>query len=83
MIRIFLRVYSLIISPAIHLLVGPGQGCRYSPTCSQYAGEAIEEYGVFKGVFLASKRLLRCHPFSTAGFDPVPRRTNTARKQEK
>ncbi len=46
--------------------------CRYIPTCSQYAIEAIEKYGSFKGVYLACKRILRCSPFFKGGFDPVP-----------
>ena len=46
--------------------------CRFIPTCSQYALEAIEKYGTFKGTFLALKRILRCNPFSKGGCDPVP-----------
>lgn len=46
--------------------------CRFIPTCSQYAIEAIERYGPFKGTFLALKRILRCNPFSKGGCDPVP-----------
>ena len=46
--------------------------CRFYPTCSAYAIEALEKHGVFKGGFLAIKRVLRCHPFSEGGFDPVP-----------
>ena len=46
--------------------------CKYTPTCSQYAMEAIEKYGSFKGTYLASKRILRCNPFSKGGYDPVP-----------
>ena len=46
--------------------------CRYLPTCSAYALEALEKYGALKGGFLALKRLLRCHPFHKGGYDPVP-----------
>ncbi len=46
--------------------------CRYVPTCSQYALEAIRKYGPFKGLWLAIKRLLRCHPWGGSGYDPVP-----------
>ena len=46
--------------------------CRYTPTCSQYALEALEKYGAVKGGWLAMKRILRCHPFCKGGYDPVP-----------
>lgn len=46
--------------------------CRYTPTCSQYAIEAIQKYGPFKGGWLAFKRILRCNPFGGSGYDPVP-----------
>lgn len=46
--------------------------CIYTPTCSQYAIEALERYGFLKGSFLAVKRILRCHPFAKGGYDPVP-----------
>ncbi|MBO7610888.1 MAG: membrane protein insertion efficiency factor YidD [Elusimicrobia bacterium] len=47
--------------------------CRFYPTCSAYAYEAIERFGVFKGLYLAVKRLLKCHPFNDGGYDPVPK----------
>ena len=46
--------------------------CRFIPTCSQYALEAVEKYGAVKGTFLATKRILRCNPFHKGGYDPVP-----------
>lgn len=46
--------------------------CRFVPTCSEYAKEAIQKYGVLKGFFLAVKRILKCHPLNEGGFDPVP-----------
>lgn len=46
--------------------------CIYTPTCSQYAIEAIQKYGVLKGMFLACMRILRCNPFAKGGYDPVP-----------
>lgn len=58
--------YRACISP----LLPPA--CRYTPTCSQYAQEAIKKYGPFKGGWLALKRILRCHPFGGSGYDPVP-----------
>ncbi len=49
-----------------------GSSCRFIPTCSQYALEALEKYGALKGSLLAIRRILRCHPFSAGGYDPVP-----------
>lgn len=49
-----------------------GKGCRFTPTCSEYAKEAVEKHGVLKGSALGVKRVLRCHPFNAPGFDPVP-----------
>lgn len=46
--------------------------CRYTPTCSQYAIDAVKKHGPFKGVWLTVKRLLRCHPWGGSGYDPVP-----------
>jgi putative membrane protein insertion efficiency factor len=66
-ILIFLiKIYKKYISPML-----PG-GCRYTPTCSAYAAQAIEKHGAFYGVFLAVKRILKCNHFSKGGFDPVP-----------
>ena len=56
--------------------------CRYIPTCSEYAAEAIERYGALKGGRLAAWRLLRCNPFSKGGYDPVPEDPNTTLRRE-
>ena len=64
--RALLRGYRVAISPAV------GQTCRYSPTCSAYAEEAVEKWGVVRGGYLAMRRLLRCHPCARGGLDPVP-----------
>lgn len=61
-----IRLYRLGISPYI------GPHCRFTPTCSQYAYEAITKYGAVKGGYLAARRLLKCHPFHAGGYDPVP-----------
>lgn len=58
--------YQRFISP----LIGPS--CRFTPTCSQYAVEAICKHGPFKGLYLAIRRILRCHPWGGSGYDPVP-----------
>jgi len=63
---VLIRIYQLVVSP----LLGPA--CRFEPSCSQYAMEAIARYGLAKGSVLACKRLMRCHPFCRGGFDPVP-----------
>jgi len=60
-----LRFYKRFLSP---LLI---PACRFSPTCSEYAYDAVLKYGVMKGLFLAAGRILRCNPFSKGGFDPV------------
>jgi len=61
-----LRFYKRFISPALP------PACRFMPTCSEYAGMAIELHGIVRGGALALRRLLRCHPFTAGGFDPVP-----------
>src|SRR5204863_6544810 len=71
--RLFIRGYQIILSPVLHLLAGPGGGCRFEPTCSQYFLEAVEEHGSIKGSWLGVKRLCRCHPWGGHGFDPVPK----------
>jgi hypothetical protein len=60
-----LRAYKVVISPILP------PSCRFTPTCSEYASEAIARHGVFRGLILGGKRLLRCHPFSAGGYDPV------------
>jgi len=61
-----IKIYQLIISPWL------GPKCRYTPTCSQYAVEALKKYGPLKGLWLAIKRISRCHPWGGHGYDPVP-----------
>ena len=66
-VQFVLRGYKRIVSPMLP------HACRFVPTCSEYAMEAVELYGVRRGSWLTLTRLLRCHPFARAGFDPVPR----------
>ena len=61
-----IRLYQLLVSPLL------GQRCRFYPSCSQYTVEAIRLHGVIKGIWLGSKRLLKCHPLHAGGYDPVP-----------
>ncbi|MEN9841333.1 MAG: hypothetical protein RL376_1133 [Verrucomicrobiota bacterium] len=68
------RGYQWAASPVLHALAGPGGGCRFSPTCSHYAIEALLTHGAWRGSILATKRLLRCHPWGPHGSDPVPAR---------
>lgn len=59
-------IYRVAISPLL------GANCRYEPSCSAYAEEALKKYGAFKGGWLALKRIARCHPWGGSGYDPVP-----------
>ena len=68
------RLYQLTISPAKTALFGPLARCRFEPTCSHYAIEAIRAHGAWKGGGLALGRLGRCHPWGGCGIDPVPAR---------
>jgi len=66
------RVYRWTISPAQTLLFGASAGCRFTPTCSQYALDAVREHGALGGTALAARRICRCHPWGGGGHDPVP-----------
>lgn len=59
-------LYRMVISPWL------GNNCRYQPSCSQYAMQALREHGAFRGTWLAAKRIGRCHPWGGSGYDPVP-----------
>ncbi|HEX3977154.1 MAG TPA: membrane protein insertion efficiency factor YidD [Solirubrobacteraceae bacterium] len=60
-----IRAYQLLLSPVV------GQRCKYYPSCSEYAAQAVQRYGILRGLVLAGWRLLRCNPWSRGGFDPV------------
>lgn len=67
-----LRGYQVLISPLLHTLTGGQGGCRFFPSCSQYAIEAFSVYGWLRGTGLTLRRLMRCGPWSEGGYDPVP-----------
>lgn len=61
-----IRLYQITLSPLL------GANCRFHPSCSQYAIDAIQKYGAIRGSWFAARRLLRCQPFAKGGYDPVP-----------
>ncbi|MGD8306132.1 MAG: membrane protein insertion efficiency factor YidD [Ignavibacteria bacterium] len=65
-IIILIKLYQLIVSPLFP------SSCRYTPTCSNFALQALRKYGLFKGGWLGLKRIFRCHPWGGSGYDPVP-----------
>jgi putative membrane protein insertion efficiency factor len=69
---LLVRFYQLFLSPAKNALLGPAGHCRFEPSCSQYALEALKTHGALNGSWLAAKRVCRCHPWGDFGADPVP-----------
>lgn len=67
-----IRVYQRFLSPALRIAGGPLSGCRFAPTCSHYAAEAVVTHGALTGAWLAACRLVKCTPLHPGGFDPVP-----------
>ncbi len=63
---ILIKIYQLLISPLFP------SSCRFTPTCSHYTLEALKKYGLFKGGWLGLKRILKCHPWGSSGYDPLP-----------
>ena len=73
--KIAIRVYQWTLSPIL------GPNCRYLPSCSDYAIEAIERHGAMAGLWLGLRRLLRCHPWTAGGYDPVPEHRGACRHE--
>jgi putative membrane protein insertion efficiency factor len=66
LLLLLIRIYQLLLSPFL------GGQCRFEPSCSRYTAQSIERFGAWRGSVLGVKRIVRCHPFARAGFDPVP-----------
>jgi putative membrane protein insertion efficiency factor len=63
-----IRIYQRLLSPLL------GKNCRFEPTCSHYTADAIQEWGVLKGIWLGMRRILKCNPWGPFGYDPVPKK---------
>ncbi|MFH1214821.1 MAG: membrane protein insertion efficiency factor YidD [Candidatus Neomarinimicrobiota bacterium] len=63
---LIIRSYQIVLSPLFP------KACRFEPTCSQYAVEAFREFGFFKALFFSTRRILKCHPYHSGGYDPIP-----------
>ena len=74
LIRALIRGYQLFLSPVL------GANCRYEPSCSHYASEAVRMHGPLRGLWLGTRRILRCHPWGGAGYDPVPQPRGLGRR---
>jgi uncharacterized protein len=72
------RAYRAVISPLLHAVAGPR--CRFHPSCSAYAIEALQVHGAARGSYLAARRITRCHPLNEGGPDPVPPATEATKK---
>ena len=74
---LFIRCYQILISP----LLPPT--CRFTPTCSSYSLEAFQQHGFLKGFYLTVRRILKCHPFHSGGYDPVPKPKPKPKQKQK
>ena len=65
---VLIKFYQILISPLL------GSSCRFQPTCSEYCKESLQNWGLFKGLYLSIKRIVKCHPWGGKGYDPVPKK---------
>ena len=73
----FLKLYRLLLVP---IFVGLGAQCRFEPTCSHFSEQAVKELGLFRGIWVSLKRVMRCQPFCRGGYDPVPTQKESFRE---
>lgn len=73
---LLIRIYQLVLSPIKYFIFGPNAGCRFTPTCSQYALESFVKLPLHRACYLSVYRILRCNPWGGEGYDPVPGRRN-------
>ena len=71
-IRLLISFYRHVIRRPLHILCGPGSGCRFTPSCSEYFLQAVNAHGAWKGSALGIRRSLKCNPWGPMGYDPVP-----------
>jgi uncharacterized protein len=71
LVRLLQRIYKFTVSPVLHWMAGPGAGCRFEPSCSEYFAEAVEVHGFLRGARLGLGRICRCNPWCAGGWDPV------------
>jgi uncharacterized protein len=69
---ILIQLYRWTVKPFLHTVCGPGCGCRFEPSCSQYSLDAVRRFGAGRGGWMGVKRIARCHPWGGCGYDPVP-----------
>lgn len=77
------RFYQLVIARGLHLITGPGSGCRFEPTCSDYMLIALRRHGAARGTSLGLRRICRCNPWGGCGFDPVPEHDGGVGEEQK
>ncbi|MGB0371013.1 MAG: membrane protein insertion efficiency factor YidD [Opitutales bacterium] len=79
---VLVGIYRKVISPVLHAIAGPSFGCRYLPTCSQYAEQALKTHPPLRALGLILKRVGSCHPWGGSGYDPVPEAKESEAKKK-